>query len=576
MLTPSLPASWRGAAALKRVLLHPYTLFTLASLVVFLLDGFNIGPANDAWRDLGATSPELHLQVRLLGNVPRVLGMQITPGGFQGWELMLLLLTIARGILFFETFRLLFPRYFALCVACGLVAIFQPTDYVYFWMDSIGVDFAFAAAFACCLASLVYLQTGRRSALFALFLFQFISCLSYTAFLPLIFVFPLGAWILRRVEGRGGSAAYLLKVSLPMVLFIGYQARLTYRRGDREGKILDLDLNRILLGYAHETSLLWKRLFDFFVNLHWDYVGYAMLPAALAFFIGMTRVPRPEGPGEDTGRTWKFYLVLYLGLVALAFFSYLPYSLSIVRIGDQRQMAAAGTFVYVMLLIPLFMFAAKRPASKIWTGVLLGVVALFVICAGFVIRRPFVDNYRRQEVFLRALTQLLPAPPRDSFIVVHLNTGPQAKGLSGLYNRRINFPQALRFIYGDRSITGEFTEPQQEPFGFDAQGIFIKQAIKWNKVTHADYAHLILVDYRKDGTMAFLDRSWLQKLAPPGIVVPAFPSGPFGSTPSQTAIMCTMLEDDMRPSYCQGASQPQPTSRVQSTTPSTIKPAPSP
>src|SRR5215469_15901278 len=149
MLT-SMPWSedWRArhprAARALALLLHPYVLFLAVTFLVFWPEGFNIGPANDAWRNLSGSPMQLgSFGPRFFGNLPKVLGMRLVSGGFQGWESVLLCLTALRGMLCYEIVKRLFAGFplFALC--CGLIALFHPADTVYFWMDSIGVDFAF-------------------------------------------------------------------------------------------------------------------------------------------------------------------------------------------------------------------------------------------------------------------------------------------------------------------------------------------------------------------------------------------------------------------------------------------------
>lgn len=44
-----LPGSFVRQASRATVLLHPYLIFVVVALVVWLPDGFNIGPVNDGW-----------------------------------------------------------------------------------------------------------------------------------------------------------------------------------------------------------------------------------------------------------------------------------------------------------------------------------------------------------------------------------------------------------------------------------------------------------------------------------------------------------------------------------------------
>ncbi|HLW73483.1 MAG TPA: hypothetical protein VKT74_00280, partial [Gammaproteobacteria bacterium] len=142
MLVLFNPAIRRFLYATQRVLLHPYTLFILVALVVWMRDGFNIGPVNDGWIKLEQFLSHSRIYndsgIRMFGSIPRELGMHLYSGGFLGWQAALFLLTVLRAGLYYEIVKRLFPAHGALAIACGLIALFHPADDVYFWVDVTG------------------------------------------------------------------------------------------------------------------------------------------------------------------------------------------------------------------------------------------------------------------------------------------------------------------------------------------------------------------------------------------------------------------------------------------------------
>lgn len=547
------PEDWRArrprAARALALLLHPYVLFLAVTFLVFWPEGFNIGPANDGWRYLSGSPMQLgSFGPRFLGNLPKVLGMHLVSGGFQGWESVLLCLTALRGMLFYEIVRRLFAGFplFALC--CGLIALFHPADTFYFWMDSIGVDFAFVLALAACLAALLYVQTGSRTTLAALLVFTFLTCFTYTAFQPLILAFPIGVWLLARVEGSRPGVPRLVAVILPGLLCIAFQAVFVVKGDDREGAIRDFNLQHVLGGYSDEMRLFWQSTASFFTQSMPQHLLLALLAAAYAWLVAA--VAQARSGVAPPPKPWRYYALLVPGLLLLAAISYLPFAVSQVRFGNQRQLFAAGIFIFMLALLPVCMAAVRR-LDRRFAAALAGLVALVAVVMGMENRAMYVSVYRVNERLLAAVAAALPDPPKGAFIVVHMNRPKQVADLAGLYNRRINIDGALQFMYGDSTLEGAFTDIYQPPFRFLPGGVEVTQRDPGvNAPPQVPYGRLIIVDYPARGPAQVLDRAWLQQLAPKGADLSGYKSGGYGSIPGSSAVICTMLESSFRPAYC--------------------------
>ena len=543
----------RLLSALRR-LWHPHLLYLVVCLVVWLPDGFNIGPANDGWRDLGPAPYQWHLAFRFFGQLPKVVGLHLVRGGFQGWELMLFIVTVLRAVVVFEIFRRLFPRYLSFAVACGLLALFHPADHVYFWMDSVGLDFDYLVALTICLAAVVYLQTQSRESLLSLLFLQVVLCFSYTAYLPFVFGFCIGVWILRRMEGYRDKPSYFLATTVPTLLSVAFQALVALRGLDREGHILDMHLRVILKGCVHEMGLFvhgFNLLFDSIATVHW-WAVLAVVPGMLAYLLGK-HWHGPSSEAEKPIPPRHFYLVLVFGFLTLAVLGYLPYAVSKVRIGAERQLLVAGFFIYVIALMPIFFWLLPRLASRKIESAVLALLALTITVNGLENRAYWVRNYRLKEEFLSALATAVPNPAPGTTIIVHLHNAQQEWELSGLQHLEVNFRQALRYMYGDGSLSGAFLSGGAHPVhieGSQAQIDIMNLNMKLQQLK-PDLGRLLFIDYSPDHELTVLDQQWLRQNTPPGSDVSAYqPAKTYDASPSRTSVVCTMMEKGFRPAYC--------------------------
>lgn len=523
-----------------------WLLFLLVALAVWLPGGFNIGPINDGWvmiaydrwLDPGAGT-------RVLQLIPMELGLHLTPGDFAGWQWLLLVLTVARAILVFEIVERLLDGQRAYALACGLLALFHPMDTSYFWVDAINVGMAYALTLAACLAALLHLQSCGRTSLAAMWALQVLACFTYTGFVPILAAFPLLFWLLWRLDGRSAAPVYLLECLTLPVLFFGLMV-LEARHGQgRESRVASLGVGDVLAGYAYQLRTLGQGWLAWVQKLDAAY----LLPAAIAGGIGLAVAWRTTARGQSSLRPLRFYLLLAAGLVAMALGAYLPYAVSELRIGHIRQMLAAGLFLLMALLLPLFLYLASAPSRRRAAAVLVGLLAFGTAITGAEMRRGYLDIYRAQEAFLSSIASVVPYPPADSFIVVEPGNDMHGRDLGSLRNRYPAFTSAVQHLYGDASLQAVFGGGDAALSGFTRDGVTVS-GIAGIRQFDVPYARLILLQYQDDGTVRVVDPDSLRRQAPAGSDISGYRPGPYGGAPGPDSDVCRMLEAAYRPAYC--------------------------
>src|SRR5579863_274551 len=347
-------------ASEAKLLLHPYTVLVLVALAVWLPDGFNIGPVNDGWVTLkDANALILPFGLRVLQVVPQALGLLLTPGSFIGWQALLFVFTASRGILVFEIVARLIPNERRLALACGLLAVFHPADTVDFWVDGSNVDMALALALSACLAALMHLQTGSRQSLLAVFLFQLACCFTYPGYLLVLIAFPVCIWLLQWWQTRRASVVYLLKTTSGVLVVTALVLFESKQGAGREGYLWDPDVHRTLSGYGLQLKWIFLSVVRMLQGAQLTYLFWGLLPAVFAY-----TVAHKMDSSHDESRPWRYHAGLAAMFLLLAAAAYFPYAVTTMRPGHNRQMLAAGLFIFMALLLPLFLSLRGRSVSR--------------------------------------------------------------------------------------------------------------------------------------------------------------------------------------------------------------------
>lgn len=558
MLRPApdapLPDSSLPAWEPLRLLLHPYALLLLVTLTVWCLDGYDIGPVNDGWTKLGTAAPATlgalfdFRSTEIFTLWPYARSIILATGGFQVLQIAMLAFTLLRGILWYEVVKRFFPSHPYYALACGLAALFHPFDGGLFWVGALGVYLPLVWALALCLVSLQHLETGSRASWAAMLALQIIYCCNYPAYLFVVLALPVGAWLLRRIEGRHDSALYLLKISVPVVACVSLQYLFASRGVGREGSVLDVDLRAALAGYGHAAARLIPAFTGIAGACRGAYLWLALPPALFAAVLVLVN-DRAHAVEVVQVRSRAFQFTYLGGLIALALLAYLPYAFSLDRFGDMRQLLLAGIFIYALLLyVPFVILPTRWHGKRLATSLLLLFTALTVV-TGLEGRRHWVDGYRAEERLLAALSVGVPHPAPGSFLLVELGNQTQSRELAGFYNNYQAFGYALNLLYGDMNLRGAITEMGHEPFTLAQNGVTLQAPVR-SRGVFIPYGQLIVLDYSEGKPARLLNMADLMSSTEAGAGIPVHTLGSYTAQPGMSMNACSLLEKGLRPDYC--------------------------
>jgi hypothetical protein len=418
--------------------------------------------------------------------------------------------------------------------------LFHPADLSYFWLDAAGISLGLVFVLAALLSSVIYLQTGGRIALLSTLLFQLLACFNYDAFVLVMLTVQALAWLQQRREGRPTPAGYLLKTSALIGAFIVLQAILAFEGYGREGHVMDMSVKGVFAGFFHEAGLFLHSVPAF----TWGYCLVALLPVAYAYAVAASAGEQ----ARDATVSPRTAVLAAGGVLLLAAVSYLPFSVSSVRFGNERQLLAAGFFLYMLLLLAVFYLLLPRLQIRHAGFAIVALLAGLVTVTGLGTRQLWVERYRDVERLLSAVATLVPDPAPGSVFVLHVHRyHPYSPAF---YNRHETTSQALRMMYGDERLSALAEGAIAPPWVFLPGKVGITNKDAQNPELVVPYDKLILVDYPEDSPPRLLGRDWLKQQAPAGTDVSGYQVGNYGSVPSKDADMCRMLEEQFRPAYC--------------------------
>lgn len=402
------------------------------------------------------------------------------------------------------------------------------------------------------MAALVHLKTGSRESLFALLLLQLTCCFSYSGDLLILIAFPVCLWLLERVQGRRVSSAYLLKTIVGVILFIVLVLFETEKGAGREGRVWDPNIYRALAGYSAELKWLFASIPPVFRDAHLSFLLWGLLPAAFAYLVVRKISSSQIDSSNDDLMSWKRYIGFAVMFLVLAICAYSPYALTTTRFGHERQMLAAGLFLFILLLLPLFLWFNAGRKRILAANLLVATLALGTVIVGLEIRQWYVGVYRIKETLLSTIATLVPQPPYQSVIVIRPTTWQQARHqrqvLFGFYNRSQLFTSALQFMYGDNGLTAGFADmTRTQPLSFGSSGVTVTTT---DGTIQAPYGRLILINYSADGIGQLVTLDELKQEIPKGVDVSFYNPGAGTKLPSKNAVTCSLLENNFRPSYC--------------------------
>lgn len=561
-----------------KLLFHPWTLFLALSLAVWLPEGFNIGPfmSDDLliFTSHGGKAPILDsVHSRLLRDIPTWLGLHITPGGFQGWQCAVLVLTVLRSILIYEIVKRITPESLLFALACGLLAGFHPVDSGFFWLNSTGAKFGLVLSLASCLCAIAYLDSGSRLTLAGMFTLQLMAGFTYPGYFALMLAIPWGVWFLRRVEGRRPSFVFLLSSSALVILISLFNIYRVAHHVGWDAKVADPNLTKALSGYIAATHSLLRSIFEAAGDLDIGYIFPAAVVFLLALVVAALLVDRGSPEVAPSRKSRLRFTVIFLGFIGLALLSYLPYSITRERNDNLRQLYGFGLFAYGAVLFVVFTLLSRYSSSRLPHIVVVALVAAVVTVSGLEKREYPVAKYRGIESLLGAIATLVPLPNRHSYFVVHLPDTGEIHNLTYIYREAKYFTYLLKFMYRDRSLNGAFYGFGKTAATVGASGVvvyrrhytqtFDYRLARGDWLEHiyrapvttpitVPYAKLILIEYSATGGASLLGQDWLAGHADSKSTADHmnYHMAEAAKSPAKRAAICSMLEAQFRPAYC--------------------------
>lgn len=541
---PAVRPAW------QRVLLHPCLLFLLAALLVWLPDGFDIGPVNDGWFQLGAplfaSEP-----TRPFRTVPMFLGQLLSPGDFSGVQAVLLGMLTLHAVFFYAIVRRILPGQRLAALACGFLALFHCADHSYFWLGALGLQFGFVTALASCVTAIDYLDQGKRRQLAATWILQLISVFTYPGFVLVMLGIPMGAWLLRRVTGQRTVAGFLPRITIVLAAGIVFYLCMLHLGVGRNAQAADVQLVRAVQGFAWAGAQLVRSIPSMVIGLQPIQLILAAVLALLTYPMALHLGKDDAGEPLAEPITWRYLSVLLAGLLALALVSYLPYAISKVRFTADRSLLAAGMFAYSALVI-LLLHLARRYLRRELLALIPALLAGYTVLVGFQQRAVWLVPYRAEERFLAKIAEVVPRPYSGTTIIMRVTDPAQMHELTGFSNREGAMSRALRFMYADDTLDGAFYGIGPNELTYGPQGVVLQNS-RFSRGQVVPYDTMLVLDYPLDSDSypypAYIRNDWLihHAGAPPAALayMPIF-----SDTQASDARICSMLEQPYWPTYC--------------------------
>ena len=472
------------------LLLVPLLLTLLAFWLPF---GFKVGFVGDGWffymnarhASAWATADRPFVPLAF------ILGYQLAPGSFAGFNLMLLLLLLIRsGLCYLILRRLNAGRALSMALAL-LVAVF-PADTGIFYMGALAVYLAWDAFLLAFYMLILYWVKPRLGVLALMWCGLVLSLGIYEAPYPLILVSPFLLLLIKRRSRRQWIGMAWRWYLFPLL------------NGLRIGALLLLrpDL------YHYQASLMTQRpsLVDMFVSLMgvyqrhfftgWIGDGITVTDGIIALVVGgmalgviwwlARREPTTQKPA------WYGGLVLVgLAVVGLGVLVYLPTAAR----DDSLRTFYASSIGAALALIAIFRLLTRRALPF---AVLVGVFVALGCAQVLVQHRVFAEKTSAQQTVVLQLSARVPAIAPDSALLIMDETPDQE--LETIFGIHWNVENPFLVAYDDPTLGVTLCSPARttptpvvDYCAFLADGVEVRlsPSIVWAR----SYDHVILVRY---------------------------------------------------------------------------------
>jgi len=424
-----------------------------------IIHDWNMGGQSAQGQDVGWFITTGTLTMRPLTAVSFLLAHELVPDSFAGFNVMMLVMFILKGLLAYAILRLLTRRLVFAYVVAVLFIIF-PADSALFTFRAFNCHVAVIAYLAAVLALLHFWLRPRLWLLPAMWGGLVLALWTYEAAYPLVLLTPALLW-----WWTGRLSHRLVQVSVLWMLAPGatflyvlvqftqgdtYQSWVLQRSGLSNGgagveisKALWLAYRRHFVdGFAAGVTA-----FDPGRALTW--VGMFIGVLAAAAGLGLHHFSSDDEPGSWPVRRWISLFAIGLAIIGLGYILYMltPYRQLTWRVYYYSHLGGA---ICVAILARGLVRLVRRgwPTYSVISGVLIAIAGVRALESHAV----FVDLSNNQQELLRDIAQQIPqlVDPANSTLVVVDETGRYWSNWS--LGASYLLEEALRIVYDDYRI----------------------------------------------------------------------------------------------------------------------------
>ena len=439
--------------------------------------GYHYTPINDGWVQLyvierGGNTVEDKLNKILSADIDSRFFRSIPymiQGLFQDPNLIVLKLFMIVNFLmtFFGVYLLvgkLLTQRLHLQFLLSLIYMLFPFDGTAFWFGAFGVNLGLLFSVWSLYFIVVAIQKYSLSVLILGGAFGLVALLTYPGHIPIYFS------ILAVVFFRCASNFKMTLIFgglLGFILFWGFVPLLAelFANEKRNANVASLDLRLIGKGYiqAFKTIFIRSPTEIAFVDFRYAAIGFSTSAiVTLLIFLG-TDNSDPGGTTESIFkrlRLYKFFsdniIGLFLICFGLFFAGYLPYAITDVRFGNERQLIYARVSFLFLIISTLWIFQRKyvifsKPPRIFSSAVFFVFVGLFVQ-EKLKVAKSYHDQSQYVKNFLGKLPIIVPEVGDDQRLIVYFEDRQNMTGKSSMLFNRAQFPISYVYETGQKKI----------------------------------------------------------------------------------------------------------------------------
>ena len=449
-------------------------------------------------------------RMRPLVGVAPIIGYDLSPDSFVGFNLVMMALFVGKGIALYLILRKLVPnnRVFALFVA--LLFVVYPADSGLFTFRAISIHLAVFWYLFGVYLFLVYFKSGQRWALISAWLALIGSLWIYEVAYLLIGLTPiLLIWLEGHLNRRVIRATLLLYIApLLALLYVAivftqgasYQSWVLQRSGLNQPSVISEMLTSLYNAYFRHFAEGWVQAIN---QIGTPYLALTLVTVILVLTAG--RLMIRQGRATDD-RKRRYWLLALLGFAVVGI-GYAPFLITPYRQLDWRvyyYSSIGGAICVGSLTYLLILYTHMRPV--VFVGIMSMLVGLGTL-RSLNQHQYYADLGISQQELLRGIVEQVPHLKSEAPLVVVDETGRYNNNWTLGASYLLTY--ALRYLYSDYQLNailcsfdpklGQFVAlpEQDEQCTFTSEGVTVKDA--GSQTDDYLYQQMVLIRYSADG-----------------------------------------------------------------------------